>query len=47
MGLLVGKDTVYENGGYRKVKNEAKKPAEKKSTTEKGNGKGGKQPKKK
>lgn len=26
MGLLVNKDTVYEDGIYRKVKDEAKKP---------------------
>lgn len=49
MGLLVNKDTVYEDGVYRKVKDEAKKPtnvAQKPQKTEGGQLKGseGKKP---
>lgn len=43
MGLLVDKDTIYEDGGYRKVKEEAKKPKNGKSVVK---SKGGNDPKK-
>lgn len=42
MGLLVDKDTIYDDGGYRKVKEEAKKPKNANKPKPKGNGKGGK-----